>query len=216
MASQKRPFTGLLLKAIHLSDAKPTGLRAAFGAPSDDDDKLAHIEDALRARYVELDELFALTTTSPDIWERRAKALIAYQFDIQPEDPRWWHKLTSYLAQKYVPGFSLKLPGQKKHGAPQEWDLRQQAELFADVEFLKKKDNASVRKVCDDLPKRKAYRTRWGRYKPDLLRRTYSRANRLRMASLEFRLILCGGDVLIPAKGVDPVGAAIERHALKI
>jgi len=215
MKSKKRAFSGLLLKAIHLNDATASGLRAALGAPPDKDDVLAYVQDALRARYAELDNFFRLRTSGPDIWEQRAKALIAHQFDIHAEDPQWWQKLTWYLARTKVPGFSLKSFEHKKHGAPQEWDLWQLAQLFADIEFLKKKEGASIREVCNDLPKRKAYAKRWGRYKPDRLRRAYSQANKLRMESSEFQLIL-SGEALIPAKGIDPVDAAIQEHALKI
>jgi hypothetical protein len=61
-----------------------------LGAPADESDKLAHVEDALRARYVALDKFFGLKSSSPDIWERRAKELIAREFDIAIDHPQWW------------------------------------------------------------------------------------------------------------------------------
>ena len=213
---QKRPYTGILLKAIYLDDAKARELRAALGASADESDKLAHIEEALRARYAALDKFFGLKPSSPDIWERRAKELITREFNIAIDDPQWWRALTSHLAGAYIPGFSLVRPGQKKHGAPQEWDFWQMAQLFADIEYLKRKEHWSVRKVCNELPKTKGYRQRWGRYKPDRLRNAFLQANSLRKRNAEFLLILSGGEWLIPARGIDPIEAAIQRHALKI
>jgi hypothetical protein len=84
------------------------------------------------------------------------------------------------------------VPGQKKHGAPREWDFWQLAQLFADIEYLKRKANWSVRKICEELPKTKGYKQRWGRYKPDRLRRAYSQANALQKKNAVFQLILSG------------------------
>ena len=205
---QKPPYTGVLLKPIYLDDSKPRGLRAALGAPADESDQLAHIEDALRARYAALDKFFGLESSSLDIWERRAKELIAHEFEITIDHPQWWRALTGYLVDAYVPGFSLTLPGQRKHGAPQEWDYWQLAQLFADIEYLKRKEHWSVRKICGELPKAKGYKQRWGR-------KAYSQANALRNKNTEFLLILSGGEWLIPTSGVDPIDAAIQRHGLK-
>lgn len=79
---KKLPYTGILLKAINPDEAKPRGLRAPLAVPADESDKLAHIEEGLRARYAALDKFFGLKSSSPDIWERRAKELIAREFNI--------------------------------------------------------------------------------------------------------------------------------------
>ena len=91
---QKPPYIGILLKAIYLDEAKARGLRAALGAPADESDQLAHIEDALRARYAALDKFFELKSSGPDIWERRAKEIIAREFNIALDHPQWWRALT--------------------------------------------------------------------------------------------------------------------------
>jgi hypothetical protein len=95
---QKRRYTGVLLKGIYLDEAKARGLRAAVAAPADESDELVHIAHALRARYAALDKFFGLKSSSPDIWERRAKKLIAHEFNIAIDHPQWWRALTSHLA----------------------------------------------------------------------------------------------------------------------
>ena len=180
MPLRKSPYTGILLKAIHLDEAKPRGLRATFAAPADEGDKRTHLEGELRARLAALDKFFGLPAKSQDIWQERAKALLSRQFDIDFNDPHWWQTLSANLLREHVPGFSIKSHGAKKHGAPQEWDFWQMAQLFSDIEYLKRKKNLSVRKVCNELPKTKGYIRRWGRYKSDQLRKAYSDANKLR------------------------------------
>jgi hypothetical protein len=215
VAKQKR-LTGLLCKAIHLDDAKPRDLRAVLLAPPDESDILAFIEEERRARFVELDMFFGLKTDRKvGIWEQRAKALVAYKFDVDSRDPQWWRRFTCYLLGRYVPGFSLKLPSHKKHGAPLEWNDEQLSQLFADVEFLKKKTGMSARDICKKLPKLRGYARRWGRHEGEALRKQYSRANSYRRGVL-FQFVLCGANATIPANGIDHIEAAIERHALKI
>ena len=111
-----------------------------------------------------------------DIWRLRALALIEHEFGIQSNDPRRWERLAMKLAEHYVSGFSIKKARDNKHGAPLEWSHQQLAQLFADVEFLKKSTGDSVRHICAELPKRKVYKGRWGRYKEAALRKAYSRA----------------------------------------
>jgi hypothetical protein len=213
---QKSPYTGVFLKAIHLDEAKPRGLRAAFAAPADEDDKRTHLENELRLRLEAFDKFFGLSAKSQDIWQERAKALLSRHFEMDSNDPQWWRALAARLLREYVPGFSIKSPGARKHGAPQEWDFWQMAQLFADIEYLKRKAHWSVRKVCNELPKTKGYKQRWRRYKPDRLRKAYLQAKKLQKDQFEFQLILSGGEWLIPASGIDPIDAAIERHALKV
>jgi hypothetical protein len=216
MPLRKSPYTGILLKAIRLDEAKPRGLRTTFAAPADESDKRTHLEGELRARLAALDKFFGLPAKSQDIWQERAKALLSRQFDIDANDPHWWQTLGAHLLREQVPGFSIKSHGDKKHGAPQEWDFTQLAQLFADIEFLKRKERLSIRKICDELPKRTGYKRRWGRYKAGRLRLAYWDANKLRTKNVEFLFILSGGEWLIPAKGIDPIDAAIQRHALRL
>jgi hypothetical protein len=217
-ARKRRPFTGLLVKAIHLDDAKPRGVRASLALPPDKSDITAHVLEELSARYAALDEFFALQSNGKNIWEQRANALLAYQFEIPAQALHSWELLTRYLTGRYVSGFSLKESGKKKHGAPLEWNFEQSAQLFADIEFLKKNTGSnSVSKICEKLPTLPEYVKRWGRYrgKPEGLRKAYAKANRLRCDDFKFMLYLCGPDALIPAKQPDLIQAAIERHALQ-
>jgi hypothetical protein len=215
MASRKHPFTGQLLKPIHLAEAKSRGLRAALALPLSDDDLLAHIQDELSARWPEFDEFFGLSSDAADIWEQRAKALNRREFGIEPDDPRWWERLTLGMCSRYVPGFSIKLPNQRKRGAPVEWTTTRLAQLFADVECRRKKTGMSIRAICMWLPNSKAYGKRWHKYGAEALRKAYLEAAKCRRHLL-FELELCGPDALIPASRTDRIEAAIDRHALKI
>ena len=51
MPAKKRQFTGLLRKAIDLSEAPARGLRAALAAPPDASDLLAYAREQLAARW---------------------------------------------------------------------------------------------------------------------------------------------------------------------
>ncbi len=216
-ARKRRPFTGLLLKAIRLDEVKPRGVRASLDASPDKSDLTAHISEALCARYGALDKFFGLQSRSENIWEQRAKAFLAYKFNIPAQSLQSWEALTRYLTGCYVPGFSLKGSGEKKLGAPLEWNFGQLAELFADVEFFKKNTGKSVSEICRTLPTLKGYVKRWGRYrgKAGGLRKAYGKAKKLRRQNFMFELQLCGPDALITGKNIDHTQAAIERHALR-
>jgi hypothetical protein len=90
----------------------------------------------------------------------------ANQFNFQSDrqDQEWWMVFTCHLLRHGVPGFTVKMPGEKKHGAPQEWTFRRLAELFADVEFLKKKTGLSVSRICETALRRKPYAKRWAQF----------------------------------------------------
>jgi hypothetical protein len=216
MAAKRRQLTGLLRTPIDLGDARPKGLRMSFGLPPDEKDVKEHIVEQICARYAALDEFFELKADGQagDIWDQRIKALVAYLFNIDPSDPIWREKLAHALAGQ-IPGFSIKKPNRKRHGAPREWDDERLSQLFADIEFLKKKTGMSGGAVCKDLPRRKGYSERWGRCRAASLRKAYTAANKYR-GSVLFQFVLCGRDATIPSSGIDHVAAAIERHALKI
>jgi len=219
MTSKKRPMTGRLLMPIHTDDARARGLRASFALDPDRSDILAHVGKEWRVRWADFDKLFGIKANDNgvDIWQQRAKALVAYEFDIDPRDPQWWGHFAAKLAFRYVPGFSVKGPGQKRHGAPREWNDEQLCQLFADVEFLKKQNAIrSVRAACVALRSRKGYAKRWGRYPSEALRRAYVTANKMRRQRLHFQLQLCGAAASIPANRIDPIEAAIDLHALKL
>jgi hypothetical protein len=215
MAAQKRPFTGLLRKPISADDAPAGSLKRAFALPPDRDDILAYVADQVATRVLELDKFFKLNSRSADIWEKRAKALIANQFGVESHDGEWWNRLTWYLAFRYVPGFSIKGTGHRKRGHPVEWDFSRLAQLFSDVEFLRKTAKLTIRNICNKLPKRKGYETRWGKYTGDSLRKAYLEAKK-RRGDMFFYYFLHGLESTIPANGIDPIEAAIEKHALKI
>jgi hypothetical protein len=191
--ARRRPFTGRLLKRIDPGDAKARGLRGAFAAPPDSSDVLAFVECEVQARWRELDKFFDLHARQSDIWRVRALALIEYEFGIQPDDPRWWERLATGLAVRHVLGFYIKKARDKKHGAPLEWDQLQLAELFADIEFLKKSTGKRVGSICAELQRKEGYAARWGLYKKATLQKAYRRAAALGL----------------------PIEAAINRHALK-
>src|SRR2546428_3234746 len=94
------PLTGPLIKPIRPDEAKPQGLRASFALPPDESDIKAYVVSEIKARFAALDTFFRLESDSPDIWERRAKALVAHQFGLQPDcpDQEWWVAFTWYLA----------------------------------------------------------------------------------------------------------------------
>src|SRR5260370_33647585 len=79
-ARKRRPFTGLLAKPIQIEDAEPRGLRVALAAPPDDSDVRAHISQELYAGCAELDKVFSLQSNIQNIWEQRARAVLAYRF----------------------------------------------------------------------------------------------------------------------------------------
>jgi hypothetical protein len=216
-ARKRRSFTGVLLKPIDLGDAKPRGLRESLAAPPDKSDIQAHLLKEISARYIALDKFLGIHSNTENNWEQRAKALLAYEFDIPAHALQSWEHLTRYLTNRYVPAFRLKTAGEKKRGAPLEWDHEQSAQLFADVEFLKKKTGKSVGRISEELPTLPGYARRWGRYrgKPGGLRKAYASARKLRRQNFLFELHLCGPEALIPTKGKDLIQAAIERHALQ-
>jgi hypothetical protein len=166
-ARRRRPFTGLLVKPVYTADAKPRGLRTTLAAPPDESDVKAHILAEISARYTELDKFFSLKSNSQNIWEQRAKALLAYKFNIPAYALQSWEHLARYLTHRYVPGFSLKGPGASKRGAPVEWNFEQLAQVFADVESLKKQTGKKVSEVCKMLTNgtEKRYVKRWGLYR---------------------------------------------------
>jgi hypothetical protein len=213
----KRPLTDLLIKPIHLGEAKPQGLRETFALPPDESDIKAHWAKELIARLTALDSLFGLESDSPDIWERRGKALFAYLFDFQSDrrDEEWWMAFTCHLLRDRVPGFTVKMPGENNRGRPREWTFKRLAELFADIEFLrKKKTRLSVSRICG-LLRRKPYAERWAQFGVEALRKAYSEAKKLRRQNFLFQMELCGPDAIISAKGIDHIQAAIDLHSLK-
>jgi hypothetical protein len=184
--------------------------------PPSVDDVLAYIQDELNARWADLDQLFGLDSRAADIWEQRGRALIRHEFGIEPSDPLWWERLTIRMCCSCVPGF--KVTSRKKSGAPVEWTTTRLAQLFADIEYIKKTRRISVSQICKRLPKNKAFKAyweRWGKYGEQALRKAYSVAKKCRR-NLPFELGLCGPAALIPANGIDRIEAAIERHALRI
>ncbi len=151
MASQ---FTGLLLKPTDRHGAPARGLRRSLALPPDEGDFHTYLQEELRQRWSAVDKFFELDSTAADNWERRAKALVAHQFEVPSDHPQWWMALASRLAALYVPGFSVRLGHKRARGAPREWNDERRAQLFADVEYLKRKYRLSVRQICEKLPRK--------------------------------------------------------------
>jgi hypothetical protein len=210
----KNPFAGVLRKPIDLGEAPARGLRAAFALPPDESDQLAYAQTQLGARWKALDEFFGLKSNAPNIWEQRASMLIERKFAINSDASQWWGRLAIRIADGYVPGISFKQANKKKHGAPLEWTDVRLAELFADVEYMKKTTQLSDRGICELLSRKRQYRERWGKFKAATLRRAYLDAKK-RSKGVLFKLVLCGPAATIPSNRIDPIEAAIERHAIK-
>jgi hypothetical protein len=211
---RRKQFKGLLLKKIDPSAAPALGLGRAFALPPDEEDVAVYIQREKADRWVAFDRTFGLDTSAPDIAVQRVIALIEYDTGIDPDDPQWVDHAADVLARRHIPGFSLATAGSKRHGAPVEWTGLRLAELFADIEFLRKKTGKSIKEICKDLPRRKGYAKRWGRYSGEALRKAYTKA-RNHSRGLLFQLEYFG-TAEMPAKGIDPIDAAIKRRALKI
>jgi hypothetical protein len=208
----KRRFTGRLLKPIDLREAKARGLRAQFALPPDESDRRAHFRDEVAARLPELKKFLGLPPDDRDP-ERLGKALVERELGIPRDAPNWWDRFAAYLTWDRVPGFRS---GKRGHGAPRKWTPEQLMQLFADVEFRKKKTGQSVPKICKRLPTTKGYEERWGKRSPAALRKAYVMANKLRREHGLFLLELCGGEALMRKKRVDLIEEAIKRHALRL
>jgi hypothetical protein len=171
----KRRFTDRLLKRIDPREAKARGLRAQLALPPDESDRRAHFRGEVEARIPGLNTFLGLPPDDRDP-ERLAKALIEREFGIPRDAPNWWDQFAAFLIWDRVPGFRS---GKKGHGAPRKWAPEQLMQLFADVEFLKKKTGQSVVKICRSLPTTKGYEERWGKWSRDALRKAYETANKL-------------------------------------
>ena len=207
-----KPLTGCLRNPIDLTAAPARGLARSLGLPPDANDVRSYARSELKVRFAALDEFFGLDFNAQDIWQQRAKALVARKYNIDPSASDWWVELTLCLAQKHVPGLSLKRADKKNHGAPRQWTDEKLAQLFADIEFLKRTTKLSVKNICDRLPKAKHYVERWGSHKPQGLRKQYLKAKSL-TAGLFFRVALCGPSGA-SASDSSLIAGAIERHAI--
>jgi hypothetical protein len=137
MAARKCSFTGLLRKPIRLDDAKPGWLKPQLALPRDKDDVKAFAVDEYHKRLVAFDQFFRINSNSADCWEQRVKALVAHTIGIKSKEP--WSIIFGYLAPQHVPGFKFKPIGQRKSGQPPKWTDEILAQLFADVELLKRR-----------------------------------------------------------------------------
>jgi hypothetical protein len=209
---RKPPFKGLLRKPIHLDDAPWNGIAHALGLEPGLEERVSFVLDETEKRLLKLDELFGLKSARPDIWEQRAKAIIAGKFDIPADSPNWWVLFSYHLLQQHVPGFRVRQPGKRRAGTPRVWTMERLAELFADIEYLKREKGMRVRSICALLPKARGYSRRWGTWSAASLRKAYGDAVQLRQSSMLFNMVLYG-------PGVKPDGATIEAaikaHAMR-
>jgi hypothetical protein len=213
LSVRKHPFTGLLSKPIHLNDAKPGWLKREFALRRDRDDVKAFAIDEYDKRLAAFDLLFRIDSRSADCWGQRVKALLAHKFGINSKEP--WETIFWYLAPQHVPGFIFKLIGQKKRGRPSKWTDELLAQLFADVEFLKRKRGLSVSNICRMLPTKSGYERRWKGFKGAALRNAYLEAKKRRQI-LSFEFFLCGPHAVLSPTPVDLIEATIKLHALKL
>ena len=219
MAPRQRAFTGLLLKPIDLEEARPNSLAAALALAPDEEDIRRHVKNEVAARWNAFDGVFGLDSDRKDIWECRAKALICHKLNISLQNSRCWEIIARRIAGRHLRGFSIKKIG-KRRGAPLEWSPQRLAELFADVEYLKRERKISIRAACRVLATSRRYRTRWGGYGGkfrfkciETLAKAYHKA-KTQLRDWRFKIMVCGPEVLIPAKDIDPIEAAIRLHAL--
>jgi hypothetical protein len=212
---KKKQFKGLLLKRIDPSTAPARGLRLALALPPDQEDTAAHVQEEEAARWAAFDEIFGLNTAAPDITVQRVITLIECDTGVNPDDPLWVDHVAAVFARRHIPGFSMVRAGSKRHGAPVEWTAQKLAELIADVEFLRKKTGKSVKEICRSLPRQKVYSKRWGLYSGEVLRKAHAKAKKLSRGLL-FQFEFFGAEAALAAHGIDPIDAAIKRHALKV
>lgn|SRR5262249_18390267 len=215
ITSDKPRFTGLLQKPIDLDDAEPGWLKTTFAVPRDEKDLRAHFRAELNKRLRALDKFFKLNSKSASIWEHRAKAIIARELGIKASTDEWWVHFSWHLMQKFVPGFRVKEVNRKKVGRSRIWSDERLAQLFADVEFQKRKTGKRASRICEKLGTKIEYEKRWQSFKGATLRKAYSDAKN-RRKELTFELLLCGPGAVFSGKSIDRIGAAIEIHALKI
>jgi hypothetical protein len=155
MSTRKRPFSGLLLKPIHLADVPPRG--PSFAVPPNQSDIAAYILEQTDARYVALDNFFGLKSENENIWHLRANALLAYVFGIPDRALQLSESLTRYLTGRYVPGFKLKGPSEKARGAPWDFDeffmpksFKAALALYKETPDLSSDDRAHLQRWADD------------------------------------------------------------------
>jgi len=208
-------FKGLLLKKIDPSVAPALGLNRSFALPPNEEEIVDYILSEWAARWAAFDKVFHLDPAALNIDEQRARALIEYDTGIRADDPLWFKHLAAVLARRHVPGFSILNAGSNRHGAPVEWTMHRQAELIADVEYLRRKTGETIKEICRTLSRRKGYSKRWGSYPGEALRKAYSKAKKLSRGLL-FQAEFCGVEATISSNGIDPIEALIERHALKV
>jgi hypothetical protein len=208
-------FTGILRKPIDPSEAPARGLRAAFALPPDESDLRSYVAAEMIARWEAFDGMFQLNSKAPDIWVQRSKVLIERSFNVDRSDPHWWMTLAFYLARGHVHGLSFKKSGKKKHGTPCKWTDERLAQLWADVEFLKRATKLSVQEICEKMRRSKGYARRWGDCTAAALRKQHSRTVKLKQGLL-FQCTLYGPESLTPGNAADRTEAAIELHSLRI
>jgi hypothetical protein len=214
MAARFRPFTKLLRTPIRLDEANQGWMIAPFGLGQDPDVLRAHVDKEADKRFVEFDRFFGLRSRNANIWEMRAKALIAREFGVDVAEKRWWENLTRRLAVRFVPGFTIKMIGDKRRGRPAIRSDTHFAQLFADVESYRRNTGWPKGKTFKHLRTKRGYKRRWRRFNAEKLRKDYEEAKK-RRANPRFEFFLCGPSALLAADR-DRITGAIEKHALKI
>jgi hypothetical protein len=216
MPTNNQSFRGSLLKPIHLGDAKARGLRAVFACPPDESDEIAHVVEQFDMKWPDFDKRFGLDSSRADIWEQRTKLFISRDLQIPLDDPHFYMRAAMKFAFRAIPGFSIKLPHEKRHGGQSEWPVQRMAQLFADIEFWRKKTKKNIREICNLLVRMPQYAERWADCGPANMCKIYSMTKKRLKKDLLFILEVCGPEATIPSNGIDPIEAAIKLHALKV
>src|SRR5260370_20163997 len=79
-----KPLTGCLRNPIDPTAAPARGLARSLGLPPDANDVRSYARSELKVRFAALDEFFGLDSNAQDIWQQRAKALVARKYNIDP------------------------------------------------------------------------------------------------------------------------------------
>jgi hypothetical protein len=117
--------------------------------------------------------LTAAAASLEKVYGPRFLKLFSYH-GINPKDPDAWMRLAVSLAVVHVPGFRIEHPA----GAKLFWTDERLAQLFADVEVLRKR-KFKVARACQKLASDERYRERYEGCSDATLRRCYMEARNL-------------------------------------
>jgi len=160
-----------LFKRIDVSKAKATGLRAAFALPPDESDYERYMCDELCQHIEALDARFGLDINTPDLQQRRFRALFELTFGVPADSGDWNGR--AFLALLLKTGVSFYI---EKRGRPPKWSYDLSRLLVEDHQRLKRKypdlkgDNFWI--------KLRSCRPTWAAHSIPALRKAYAEAKK--------------------------------------